>query len=324
MTKIEWAQSVWNPIAGCTIVSPGCTNCYAMKMAARLEAMGQPRYEGLTKKTKAGAVWTGKMRFVEEALLKPLKRKTPTTYFVNSMSDLFHEDVPDAWILRVLDVIRSTGYDGGSNCGRIRNERGGEGQHVYQVLTKRSWRMLDIMSRLAWDGERLYLRPTYEGKRVILRNLWLGVSAERQKEADERIPDLLATPAAVRFVSAEPLLGAIDFTNLSCEAHPQGFVNALRFNECRLDWIIVGGESGHGAREMKREWADDIVRQCKAAGVPVFVKQLGAAYSDEKNGVGGATIKVPSEVTLARRLRHRKGGDMAEWPEELRIREMPA
>lgn len=316
-SKIEWTGHTWNPIVGCSLASPGCTNCYAMKMAARLEIMGGhgmrglEHYRGSTKKTMAGPVWTGKVAFSESALSAPMTRGVPTLYFVNSMSDLFHEDVPDEWILKVLDVVRSTGHDGGSNCGRIRSN-GKEGQHTYQVLTKRPARMRDVMSRLAWDGETLHLRSDASRARVILRNLWLGVSCEDQRRADERIPDLLATPAAVRFVSAEPLLGPIDFASIPKEG-------------ARLDWIIVGGESGPGSRPMQREWADSIVDQCKAAGIAVFVKQLGAAYSDEKNGVAGAALKVPKSAAdlISRRLKNRKGADMTEWPESLRVREMP-
>ncbi len=212
MSKIEWTEKTWNPVVGCSILSPGCTNCYAMRMAARIEAMGTAaHYAGTTKRVNGKAVWTGKLTPAPEHILnEPLKRKTPTMWFVNSMSDLFHEAVPDELILRVLDVIRATSHDGGANCGIIRHRDRSEGQHVYQLLTKRSARMREFMSRLAWDGERLHLRPDAQRARVILHNLWLGVSAERQQEADERIPDLLATPATVRWVSAEPLLGTLD------------------------------------------------------------------------------------------------------------------
>lgn len=314
MSKIEWTGETWNPVLGCSIVSPGCTNCYPMRMAARLEAMGQPRYEGLTKPSKAGPVWTGKVVFAEQALFKPARRKTPTTYFVNSMSDLFHEDVPDEWIDRIFTAMALSP------------------QHTFQILTKRAARMRAYMTapatgklnREGTAGQRckeLHHWGRHDNdpgwKGWPLPNVWLGVSTERQKEADERIPDLLATPAAVRFVSAEPLLGAIDFTRCdrgggSVNALPRPDDETVHANASRLDWVIVGGESGHGAREFKLNWARDIVRQCREAGVAVFVKQVGANASDTHNGL---------ELPVG--LRDRKGGDMAEWPESLRVREMP-
>lgn len=324
MSKIEWTMETWNPLAGCTIVSPGCTNCYAMKMAARLEHMlpSLTHYRGLTQPSKAGPVWTGKVALAPDHILtEPLKRKKPTTYFVNSMSDLFHEDVPDEWLLRVFDVVRIASYEGGSNVGRIGR---GEGEHTFQVLTKRSARMRDVMSRLRWDGERLHLLHLDDGRaRVLLRNLWLGVSCEDQRRADERIPDLLETPATVRFVSAEPLLGPIDFTRVAPDE--DGHIDAVRGymrggsgygvpEMRRLDWIIAGGESGPSARECKTAWIASVIKQCREADVAVFVKQLGARVCGQHaNGI--------NECTLT--LRDRKGGDMAEWPPEIQVREMP-
>jgi protein gp37 len=289
-SKIEWTEATWNPIVGCTIVSPGCTNCYAMKMAARLDAMGQPRYAGLTKPSKAGAVWTGEMKLAEEALTIPLRRKKPTVWFVNSMSDLFHESVPDAWIDRVFAVM--------ALCP----------QHTFQVLTKRSARTRAYMADEGAVGERLYLaarailsRCPGSSPAWPLKNVWLGVSAEDQRRADERVPDLLATPAAVRFVSAEPLLGPIDFTRIEARstgtlingdfAHPKR-INALTgwaghypsptvfhtrsHRVAALSWIIVGGESGPSARPMHPAWARSIRDQCAAVGVAYLFKQWGA------------------------------------------------
>lgn len=343
MSKIEWTMETWNPLAGCTIVSPGCTNCYAMKMAARLERMlpSLTHYRGLTQPSKAGPVWTGKVALAPDHILtEPLKRKKPTTYFVNSMSDLFHEDVPDEWLLRILDVIRIASYDGGSNVGRIGR---GEGEHTFQVLTKRSARMRDVMSRLRWDGERLYLLERDDGRaRVLLRNLWLGVSCEDQRRADERIPDLLATPAAVRFVSAEPLLGPINFRRLpvgeriyvdAFSGYHEGeglpaaswadvqaslaTLPTLPEKTGRLNWVIVGGESGPGARTFDLEWGRSIVAQCASAYVACFVKQVGSKPVD------GARPCAADDYPLALTPRDRKGGDMAEWPPELQVREMP-
>lgn len=317
-TGIEWTQATWNPIVGCSVVSPGCTNCYAMTMAARLEAMGTlKQYAGTTRRTKAGPVWTGKLALAPEAtLLAPLRRRKPTTYFVNSMGDLFHEDIPDEWIDRVFAVMALAP------------------QHTFQILTKRSARMrayfaetwqlpargairiddtLTVPARPARTEDRweqinsaidaITMDPLFEQDRfwtpegsVIgrpvwprqpLPNVWLGISAEDQRRADERIPDLLATPAAIRFVSAEPLLGPIDFRDITVPQQVGTWqLNAL---ECdcpddedtdlagaTLDWIIVGGESGKGARPMHPDWARSIRDQCAAAGTAFFFKQWSA------------------------------------------------
>jgi len=308
-TSIEWTSHVWNPIVGCSIVPPGCTNCYAMKTAARNEAMGISRYDGTTRVVNGNALWTGKLVQAPEAtLLQPLKRKKPTTYFVNSMSDLFHEDCPDAWIDRVFAVM--------ALCP----------QHTFQVLTKRARRMRDYCvrtSRHTINGHIWSMLGTPEGSKINhggdwqvnwpLPNVWLGVSAERQQEADERIPLLLQTPAAVRFISGEPLLGPIDLTAIPWAM--RGFVpdrktvreryNVLTGSDrrehlhedgtwshrradgtgshsvwstnCgpRLDWVIVGGESGPRARPMHVDWDRSLRDQCQAAGVPFFFKQWG-------------------------------------------------
>jgi protein gp37 len=281
-TGIEWTEDTWNPIVGCSIVSPGCTNCYAMKMAGRLEAMGSlPHYAGTTKPSKAGPVWTGKLALApERTLLVPLRRRKPTTYFVNSMGDLFHEDVPDAWIDRVFAVMALTP------------------QHTYQVLTKRPARMRAYLSRHRWhlwatigrsiDARRWENLPDVIGRDCTpLPNVWLGVSAEDQARADQRIPDLLATPAAIRFVSAEPLLGPIDFTRIPMPQDEGRACSTLDGHEIAgmvgncigwippIDWIIVGGESGKGARAMHPDWARSIRDQCADAGTAFFFKQWG-------------------------------------------------
>jgi protein gp37 len=282
-TAIEWTQHSWNPVVGCSVVSPGCTNCYAMRQAARIERMGgAPHYAGLTRASKAGPVWTGRMALApEHVLLEPLRRRKPTTWFVNSMGDLFHEDVPDAWIDRVFAVMALAP------------------QHTFQVLTKRADRMREYLSNplrlneIELAAERI--RPSqgtpFSPKWVFrwpLPNVWKGVSAEDQRRADERIPDLLATPAAIRFVSAEPLLGPIDFTYLradsllpldaltglhsDCEGAVPGVIDNP---DPKLDWIIVGGESGPDARPMHPDWARQIRDQCAAAGTAFFFKQWG-------------------------------------------------
>jgi protein gp37 len=259
-TSIEWTGATWNPIVGCSI-----------KLA----------------------------QASDDVLFAPLRRKKPTTYFVNSMGDLFHEDVPDEWIDRVFAVM--------ALCP----------QHTFQCLTKRAARMRDYFSPgtrdAVMDSARDILRQRHEiDIRALswdcpawpLLNVWLGVSTERQQEADERIMPLLDTPAAVRFISAEPLLGPIDLTRLCILPQKPGSVragihlNAMEGRYCesgvaytgdwdvngppapvsewrKLDWVIVGGESGPGARPMHPAWARSLRDQCGAAGVPYFFKQWG-------------------------------------------------
>lgn len=298
MTSIEWTHKTWNPLVGCSLASPGCTNCYAMKMAARLEAMAiadRPRwtkahrngqmlthYVGTTQRSKAGPVWTGKVSLAPDHIVnEPFRRKKPTTYFVNSMSDLFHEDVPDDWIDRVFAIM--------ALCP----------QHTFQVLTKRSARMRAYMTaaskgKSAREGtaEQRCKEAHHWGrhdndpgwKGWPLPNVWLGVSCEDQKRADERIPDLLATPAAIRFVSAEPLLGPLDLTQylspveehgIDFSREPGSIVGGAVSCRPALDWVIVGGESGPGARPMHPDWPRSLRDQCLADYVAFFFKQWG-------------------------------------------------
>jgi protein gp37 len=240
-TDIEWTDDSWNPSVGCTIVSPGCTNCYAMRQAARIERMNPDleHYSGLTRKVNSKAVWTGKIGFSEKKLAEPLSWRKPRRVFVNSMSDLFHENVPDEWIASVFDVME--------RCP----------QHTFQILTKRSRRM----SR--WASKH---RPT------PLPNVWLGVSAERQQEFDDRTVDLRSTPAVLRFLSLEPLLGPIDADT--------SWPNPLE----QIQWVIVGAESGPGARPCDVEWVRSIRDQCEEAGARFFLKQLA---------VGGRIVSLP-------------------------------
>ena len=291
-TNIEWVRcsdgsrgQTWNPIAGCSLASRGCTNCYAMQMARRHELMSTAQdrvspYEGLTRLVNDKAVWTGEVRLVELALKLPLRRRKPTTWFVNSMSDLFHESVPDAWIDRVFAVMALAHW------------------HTFQVLTKRSARMREYLNggwqkRAKQISDDMADAGEIDGDHVItalpktLRNVWLGVSAEDQARADERVPDLLATPAAIRFVSAEPLLSGINFAQVhhytsygadvwnaltGFRGHPGGGSS----DNPHLDWVIVGGESGRNARPMHPDWARSIRDQCAAAGTAFFFKQWGA------------------------------------------------
>jgi protein gp37 len=365
-TKIEWADRSWNPVRGCSLVSTGCRACYAMKQAHRFSGAGQP-YEGLTELGPAGPRWTGKVRLVEEALTEPLRWKRPQRIFVNSMSDLFHDDVPFDFIDRVFAVMALAP------------------RHTFQILTKRPDRMRFYLvdgraDRVAQAAKVLHttVRPfalpsteVFDGRRVALGqpwllhawplpNVWLGVSCENQQTADERIPLLLQTPAAVRFVSAEPLLGPIDFTKIAVpDEHAgkyagHGFTfNALHrdddltmFNSpAHLDLVIPGGESGARPRRCNVRWIRSIVRQCQAFDVAAFVKQLGAVVIDRndagflgeephhwpdiidqedrveydldgtRDGYQGAPVRI--------HLRDRKGGEMSEWPEDLRVRKFP-
>ena len=281
LTKIQWTEKTWNPLVGCSRVSEGCRHCYAERTAFRNAAMGIPQYKGLTKKTKSGEIhW-----------------KKPSRIFVNSMSDLFHEKVKDEWIDHIFAIMATAV------------------QHTFQVLTKRPGRMADYAQALA-DGRRR-LPPVWDEREQRERhweglppNVWLGVSVEDQATADERIPLLLKTPAAIRWVSYEPALGPVDFS--SCLADG-------------LDWIVVGGESGPGARRFDLAWARQTIAQCRAAGVAVFVKQMGSrpivcrhpAPLDAWEPVTGQNGQ-PIQLT------NTKGGDMAEWPKALRVRDYPA
>jgi protein gp37 len=312
-SNIEWTQDTWNPIVGCSILSPGCTHCYAMGMAARIEAINaalvaegkpaqSPQYDGTTKHVNGHAVWTGKLKLAPDSiLLRPLKRKKPTTYFVNSMGDLFHEDVPFEWIRKVFGVM--------SRCP----------QHTFQILTKRAARMREVVQRMIdhpSDGVPIspgavpdlpirLKRIGSDGAYTVipLPNVWLGVSTERQQEADERIPLLLQTPAAIRFISAEPLLGPIDLASPQYRgeagATMHGYlrdateVDDFRYWATKLDWVIVGGESGPDSRPMHPDWARRLRVQCEAAGVPFFFKQWGAfrpLTDAEKVTACGATL----------------------------------
>ena len=222
-TSIEWTDATWNPVAGCTIMSAGCTNCYAMRMAARLEAMGVDKYRGLTRKSGGRAKWTGVLRLDEAALSVPEKWSRPRNVFVNSMSDLFHPDVPSDFIGRVWEVMKRTP------------------RHTYQILTKRPDRMAEVLSS-GFD---------------VLPNVWLGASVEDDRVI-HRLVELRQVPAAIRFVSFEPLIGSVADGRLD-----------------GIHWAIVGGESGPNARPMDPEWIDEIFDLCTDAGAAFFFKQWG-------------------------------------------------
>jgi protein gp37 len=338
VTSIEWAMLVWNAIAGCTRVSEGCRNCYAERMAWRhvlmCRALGRPcKYEGTVHLVGGEPRWTGKLNLDTDALDLPLRRRKPATWFVNSMSDLFHEKVEDEWIDKIMARIV------------LADGRSAWTQHTYQVLTKRPERMHAYMS----DPDTPYRvgaqrcevvvgftphRDGYDWRHGAEswppKRLWLGVSVEDQATADERIPLLLQTPAAVRWVSYEPALGPVNFRPFFTTC---GYATTEHFACCHayphppvgLDWIVVGGESGPGARPFDLEWARSTVAQCKAAGAACFVKQLGAQPYEERvlygTGPWGPAKEDVEERAL--KLRDRKGGDPAEWPEDLRVREFP-
>lgn len=312
---ISWTDETWNPLRGCSKVSPGCKNCYAETMAARFAGPGQP-YEGTVERGR----WNGQIRLVLEKLSEPLHWKRSRRIFVNSMSDLFHESVPFEYVAAVFGVMAA--------CP----------QHTFQVLTKRPARAVEFFAwaqgnnlshpeTICLHYSRAYTAAPANGVyRWPLPNVWLGVSVEDHATADARIPLLLRCPAAVRFVSYEPALAAVDFTALNYMGHRLNAMDRTingRLNAVTLDWVIVGGESGLNARPFDVAWARSVIAQCRAAGVPAFVKQLGAhpiANGDwMPEGWNGHVdrLGVP-------RYRDRAGADPAEWPEDLRVREWPA
>ena len=314
-TTIAWTDATWNPLRGCTEISPGCAHCYAAAIAARFGGPGKP-FEGLAYRDANGkAHWTGKIATAPDKLREPLTWRKPRMVFVNSMSDLFHEDVPETYIAAVFGLM------------------GIASAHTFQVLTKRAARMADVLSRLTWDQCLSALSTTYPYSLTAggvvpswpLPNVWLGVSVENQKCADERIPHLLRTPARVRFLSCEPLLESVEIGwAMPCEvnARPPHFLAGCY--KRGIDWVICGGESGPGARPCKIAWIRSIVRQCRAASVPCFVKQLGSKPQHVTMYGMSERPDVPDIVEYGPLLlRDAKGGNPEEWPEDLRVREWP-
>lgn len=309
-SSIEWTDATWNPVRGCSRVSAGCVNCYAERVAHRFSGPGR-QYAGLTTNGR----WNGRVVVVPKHFADPLRWKEPRRVFVNSMSDLFHDAIEDETIAAVFGVMAASPA------------------HTFQVLTKRPARMLEWFrwiaspkaSTLCFEAaDRALIDAGIGlGKKIRwtlslnvqnewpLPNVWLGVSVENQATADERIPILLHAPAAVRFVSYEPALGPVDFGYRGAGAllvdgsgermQPQTHA------PIQVDWIIVGGESGPGARPFYVEWARGVVKACREARVACFVKQLGS-----RAHVGGQPFAVS-----------RKGAAMDEWPEDLRVREFP-
>jgi protein gp37 len=295
-TEIEWSDAVWNPIRGCSRVSDGCTNCYAMRQAHRFAggAEDQGPYYGLTTIRRGKVDWSGVVRFVPEMLDAPLRWRKPRRVFTNSMSDLFHESLTNEKIAAVFGVMAAAP------------------QHTFQVLTKRSKRAREwfqwaaqlhscsatgvdaIVRALSYYAHLLAPSDaTAQAQRTChdvkipwpLSNVWLGVSAEDQQRADERIPELLECPAAVRFVSLEPLLGPIDIGIETARDYLEPFqeTDPMLRRTPRIDWVIVGSESGHGARPMDLAWAESLREQCAASGVAFFTKQIANPH-DRKGG----------------------------------------
>lgn len=348
---IAWTETTWNPLRGCSRVSDGCRNCYAEKVAGRFSGPGQP-YDGLVRLSAEGkhgrARWNGSVRFLPEKLAEPLRWTRPRRVFVNSMSDLFHESVPFEQVAAIFGVMAASP------------------RHTFQVLTKRPvralefFRWLDVEAPIGvpsdpdspwWrvfhcfmaafnaakgiddagalaQAQRLLTTDKISGTTWPLPNVWLGVSVEDQKTADARIPLLLDTPAAVRWVSYEPALGPVDFTGIGRNAfsRPDDYYDAT----VGLDWIVVGGESGPGARPFDLAWARSTIEQTRQTPCRVFVKQLGAKpIADHANVRGLRWAQVDprdyghGDDHVLVRLADRKGGDMDEWPEDLRVREWP-
>ncbi len=223
-SDIEWTDATWNPVSGCRILSAGCTNCYAMRMAARLQAMDHPSYRGVVRRSGGRPKWTGRIHLNDGVLSAPMKWRKPRRIFVNSMSDLFQDGVARDFIARVWSTMEQ--------CP----------QHTFQILTKRPGNMRALLADRAFK---------------VLPNVWLGTSVE-DAEAARRIAHLRETPAAVRFISFEPLVADVGRINLH-----------------DIHWAIVGGESGPGARLMKEEWVDNIRAQCRTQDVAFFFKQWG-------------------------------------------------
>ena len=317
-TGIAWTDATWNPVTGCTKVSSGCKHCYAERDWGRL-----------ARNPKATAYFGRsftEVRVHPERLEQPWHWKRPRRIFVNSMSDLFHEDVPEYFLDQVFAIMALAP------------------RHTFQILTKRPERMHAYLddrfdnrqhavgaAMLEYDAVRdggFEVGGAHDAGLLEwpLSNVWLGVSVEDQGTADARIPLLVNTPAAVRWVSAEPLLGPINMNEV-----PVGMFGPLRPHggaspqTPRLGWVVVGGESGPHARLLNASWVRTLRNQCHAVDVPFFVKQLGAKFCDEQNGIAGAGLQVSidDEYLVARRLYHRAGADPSEWAADLQVRQYP-
>jgi protein gp37 len=351
-SQIEWTDKVWNATRGCSRISPGCGGakgeggCYAERQAYRFSGPGQP-YEGLVRLGKQGPRWTGVVRLIPEKLAEPLRWRKPQRIFVNSMSDLFHEALTNEQIAAVFGVMAA--------CP----------QHTFQVLTKRAARMREWFewvdrvrveagcshaflcadsARDAGAQHRSFSIRAAGAARWPLPNVHLGVSCEDQQRADERIRALLKCPAAVRWVSAEPLLGPLDLRRYVDESpcmRDHAYEADGAWKKCtipdhkapRIGWLVAGGESGPGTRPMDIAWMRSLRDQCKANDVPYFAKQLGAranaggvdaAFPHASGWPVGTRFERPTGSHGWRPLlRDSHGGDWDEWPSDLRVREYP-
>jgi protein gp37 len=332
VTNIQWTEQTWNPTTGCDRISPGCDNCYALTMAKRLKGMGQAKYQNDGNPRTSGPGFA--LTTHPDTLDEPLRWKKPRRVFVNSMSDLFHSGVTGEFLAQVFAVMALTP------------------QHTYQVLTKRHARMRSVLTdrctcgnghtpgthfrtAMAWavskaNPNRVPGAPDDAEKHVWnapwpLPNVHLGVSVENQKWADIRIKALARTPAAVRFLSCEPLLGpvrlplteAVDGCNCGGYGLPYymhepscGYEPGAAYN---IDWIIIGGESGPGARPFDPQWATDLINDARQAGAAPFVKQLGSVWARDYT-INGKTVAAHGDT---------KGGNPDYWPSHLRVREYP-
>lgn len=309
--KIAWTEASWNVIVGCSRISAGCKNCYAIGMANRLGSNpATPQYKGLTTQKSGNIDWAGETHFVEKLLNKPKEWTRSRRIFVCSMADLFHETVKDEWLDQIFHVI--------ADCPH----------HVFQVLTKRDERMVEYLS-----SSRFQKIVSDAGYTSYLPNLWLGVTVEDPTSAVKRPANLLKTDAAIRFISCEPLLSEVNLApyfgrRFECRvcgfnhieagrgAYKQEKYCGLCAGDCGedvrlklygrgIDWVIVGGESGPNARPMDLEWARKILSECKKAGVKFFFKQTGSMYASEHD------------------LEHKKGENPAEWPDDINIQQYP-
>jgi protein gp37 len=289
-TSIHWTNETWNPLVGCSKISAGCARCYAAEAAksARLQQFSQ--YQAVKD-------WDGTIAFVESQLLKPLSWKAPKKIFVCSMSDIFHAHVKDEWLDKIFAVMAFAR------------------QHTFQVLTKRPERMQQYLSDPATVDriEEAGYSFTHNMDCINnwpLPNVWLGTSIENQEVVDQRIPHLLETPAAVRFLSCEPLLESVDISNYLPRQTSANLVLP------HIGWVIIGGESGAKSRPCHQNWIESIVTQCQQQSVAVFVKQWGQnPVTYPYPGFGLSDVKV--------KLKDRKGGDMAEWPDDMKFRQFP-
>lgn len=334
-TTIGWTGKTWNPTRGCRRKSPGCENCFAEGIAHRFSGPGQP-YEGLIQIGKHGPRWNGEGRFVPDALDAPLHWRDPVKIFVNSMSDLFFEAFANEEIAAIFGIMAACPQ----HTFQVLTKRVEEARSWFAWLSKQA-KTINAGRGMSEAAFCLAMAQRYCSNKKLTQNLdqlfaqpwplpnvWIGASVEDQKRADERLPILANLPAAIRFVSYEPALEFVDFgkwlqipetecpkaeDGTHCE-HWYDETDPCCFcgdNSKGLDWLIIGGESGHGARPFDLAWARRVVADCVAAGVPVFVKQLGCMRIDSGN---------PDTLQY---ITAKKGDDPSEWPPELRRQEFP-